>query len=381
MKAGFGLLAQDIGFIDAPSPMARTPDTLKRIELGDKEYEKQLEAASKKLDEAKDKLRLAGMTDAARLNEAIEKANTLLVAAESASGIDAITKTTRLAEAYGDQAEALSKLVDLKEKLRVSEESRRDSTPTFQRSTAALSSGESLRVMTDQQTQIYVELAKNAKMYNDDDAKGIQRRIELNERLTKVNAKLQTAWDKQQQLANEVGDVFASNFSRAIFEGAKLKEVLGGLAQDLARMIIQRTILMPIANMVAGTFMGMFGGAAPAAGAAGAAAPAFSGTIAMPSIGLRAEGGPVTGNSPYIVGERGPELVIPKQSGLVIPNDVTRSLMSGGGEVTQIHQVFNIASGVTRSELIPVLKSYGNSIKADIQDAMSRGGARRAAYS
>lgn len=35
---------------------------------------------------------------------------------------------------------------------------------------------------------------------------------------------------------------------------------------------------------------------------------------------LKAEGGPVGGQSPYIVGERGPELFVPKSDGVIIPN-------------------------------------------------------------
>lgn len=38
------------------------------------------------------------------------------------------------------------------------------------------------------------------------------------------------------------------------------------------------------------------------------------------NVGLRAKGGPVKAGQPYIVGERGPELVIPSRSGNVIPN-------------------------------------------------------------
>ena len=38
-------------------------------------------------------------------------------------------------------------------------------------------------------------------------------------------------------------------------------------------------------------------------------------------IGLRANGGPVTGQSPYIVGERGPELFVPSVSGSIVPNN------------------------------------------------------------
>jgi cell division protein ZapA (FtsZ GTPase activity inhibitor) len=47
----------------------------------------------------------------------------------------------------------------------------------------------------------------------------------------------------------------------------------------------------------------------------------------LPSLGkmvfgdmFRAEGGPVSANRPYIVGERGPEIIMPKTAGTVIPN-------------------------------------------------------------
>jgi phage-related minor tail protein len=35
----------------------------------------------------------------------------------------------------------------------------------------------------------------------------------------------------------------------------------------------------------------------------------------------RAAGGPVTAGTPYLVGERGPEIVVPGRSGTVIPNN------------------------------------------------------------
>jgi phage-related minor tail protein len=37
--------------------------------------------------------------------------------------------------------------------------------------------------------------------------------------------------------------------------------------------------------------------------------------------GFLAEGGPADANTPYVVGERGPELFIPRSSGTVIPNN------------------------------------------------------------
>jgi TP901 family phage tail tape measure protein len=46
----------------------------------------------------------------------------------------------------------------------------------------------------------------------------------------------------------------------------------------------------------------------------------------------RALGGPVTGDKPYVVGERGPELFVPRQSGTIVPNDKMRG--SARGDVT-----------------------------------------------
>ena len=50
-------------------------------------------------------------------------------------------------------------------------------------------------------------------------------------------------------------------------------------------------------------------------------------------IGARASGGPITGGSPYLVGENGPELVIPNSSGTVIPNNSLASTMGSKPQV------------------------------------------------
>lgn len=53
--------------------------------------------------------------------------------------------------------------------------------------------------------------------------------------------------------------------------------------------------------------------------------------FSMPQIPeWRWAGGPVAAGSPYVVGEAGPELIIPNQSGMVVSNDQIRSAMGGG---------------------------------------------------
>ena len=48
-------------------------------------------------------------------------------------------------------------------------------------------------------------------------------------------------------------------------------------------------------------------------------------------LGTRAAGGPVAGGSPYLVGEKGPELFVPGTGGSVVPTNDLRSAMSSGG--------------------------------------------------
>ena len=45
----------------------------------------------------------------------------------------------------------------------------------------------------------------------------------------------------------------------------------------------------------------------------------FAGALIRGNV--RAEGGPVKKGEPYVVGEKGPELIVPSESGNVIPND------------------------------------------------------------
>ncbi len=57
-------------------------------------------------------------------------------------------------------------------------------------------------------------------------------------------------------------------------------------------------------------------------------------------IFAREHGGPVSGGMPYIVGERGPELFVPNQSGQIIPNGQgSASSASGGGNQTIVVKI------------------------------------------
>ena len=76
----------------------------------------------------------------------------------------------------------------------------------------------------------------------------------------------------------------------------------------------------------------------------------------------RAEGGPVKGGSPYIVGEKGPELFVPGSSGNIVPNDamgganivvnVDASGSSVEGDEAQSRELGNMLAGAIQAELV-----------------------------
>jgi len=97
-----------------------------------------------------------------------------------------------------------------------------------------------------------------------------------------------------------------------------------------------------------------------------------------PPVAPRATGGPVSAGSPYLVGERGPELMIPSRSGTIIPNN---KLGGGGGVV--VNQTINVSTGVqqtVRAEIKQLMPQIADSAKAAVVDAKRRGGSYGRAF-
>jgi phage-related minor tail protein len=113
-----------------------------------------------------------------------------------------------------------------------------------------------------------------------------------------------------ERAAERLGMTFASSFESAITSGQNFSEVLRGIAQDMIRIVARLTVTEPLAKGISGLFKSS--GASQAA--SGLWDWLFSG------IPGKASGGSVSAGSPYIVGERGPELFIPGQSGTISPN-------------------------------------------------------------
>ena len=141
--------------------------------------------------------------------------------------------------------------------------------------------------------------------------------------------------------ATSVGDAFANSFKGIVSGSMTAQESLAGFFQsvanyflDMAGQIIKKWIEMTILNNVLKLFPGGGGGFAPLSGAQ---ATGFNFDVGAMSIGpafggFFANGGPVSGGTAYMVGERGPELFVPGRSGTIIPNE----RMGGVGGTTNV---------------------------------------------
>jgi lambda family phage tail tape measure protein len=130
------------------------------------------------------------------------------------------------------------------------------------------------------------------------------------------------------RLTSGLEDLFV-NFAKT--GRLSFRSLLQGIAEDILRSQVRQLIaqLLP-------TFGG---GGGKSSGGGGL----FGGKI-IP--GFLADGGPAMANKPYIVGERGPELFVPNNSGTVVPNDAL------GGGTTMITYNINAVDAPSFQALV-----------------------------
>lgn len=129
------------------------------------------------------------------------------------------------------------------------------------------------------------------------------------------------------QLAQTAFESVMGNMSQALDNFVKTGKLN---FKDFARSIIQDLIAIQLKAQANRLLSGLF------------SALSFS-SSAMPGEGLaagyaKADGGPVSGNNAYLVGERGPEIFMPPGSGTIIPN---HALSMGGGTTNVTNNYIN----------------------------------------
>jgi hypothetical protein len=158
---------------------------------------------------------------------------------------------------------------------------------------------------------------------------------------------------------NSMEDAFMSMVDNTKKPIEAVKSMASAIIKELFRVLVVQRIV------------GSFGGGG-ILGGIGTIFPSLNATIPA-----RATGGTVSGGKPYMVGERGPELMVPGRTGTVVPNDQ----LSGGGVI--VNQTINISAGVAqtvRSEIRALMPQIADNAKAAVLDAKRRGGAYGGAF-
>jgi len=170
----------------------------------------------------------------------------------------------------------------------------------------------------------------------------------------------------------EIMDTVKSSMEDAFMsmvDGTKsAKEAFKSMAAEIIKELYRVLVVQQLVNSVSGFLM-------PSKGPAGSVAP-------PPRPPGLATGGSMMANRAYMVGENGPELVIPRHSGSVVNAKQTAGNTGGGGSITVQNNitVTGSDSAMVRTEIAKMIPQITNATKAAVIDARLRGGQMKQAF-
>lgn len=193
-------------------------------------------------------------------------------------------------------------------------------------------------------------------------------------------------------VADGIGVAFSQAFQGLISGSMSAEEALGSFfksvgdmfvsmaAEIIAKqmtMIILQTILKAL-GAAGGGGGGFSGNAAGFGGSFDAGIPSIGNTTSFAGVFGRAGGGPAAGGTPYLVGERGPELFVPGSNGGVMSNNDLRSAMNSQGGGAAGSPVLNMSfESTTIGGVEYVSRDQLEQAMAETRRSASRDGAQR----
>lgn len=162
----------------------------------------------------------------------------------------------------------------------------------------------------------------------------------LNDSFTKLQENLPTIQEQMDNLAKNTMKNMSDGLMGVVKGTVKLKDAFRNMALDIISQMIQMFVI----DKITGGFLSFAKG-----------------------ITGKAIGGPVQSGQPYMVGERGPEMFVPNQSGSIVPNKKM------GGGVTVINNVDARGSGADVDQKIKsAMAQTSQQTIMTIQDLMRR---------
>ena len=206
----------------------------------------------------------------------------------------------------------------------------------------------------------------------------LENQINLQAELTESQKQQKAIADS---LATTIGEGLTSSFN-ALIQGSEdfgtsLRRIASGVLIDIANQLLRVFVIQKAINALSGLFGGGGAGGLSYSGVTGSAlgTSMLSGNFtATPfstiGLGFRANGGSVRAGSPYVVGERGPELFMPGRSGGIAPTgsfggavNVVVNVDAGGtsveGNEPNANQMGRIIGAAVQAEIVKMQRPGG----------------------
>ena len=221
--------------------------------------------------------------------------------------------------------------------------------------------------VSEAQKRVIQALGDQRSKYSATEIQAITAEIEAYDR------KLQ-ALEQQQQLAQTMQSSMETAFMSIVSgtESAKdaFKKMAYEMIKELYRVLVVQRMVGQFQSGGGGILGGLFGflGRGPSTGALG-----------LPKF---ASGGSMMPGKPYLVGEQGPEIVVPRHSGTVVNAQQSANAMGNGGSITVQNNISVTGSdaAMVRAEVAKMIPQITNATKAAVIDARLRGGQMAAAF-
>ena len=208
-------------------------------------------------------------------------------------------------------------------------------------------------------SQAYIDIEEKIKKVNAEIANQIILQTAAGQTGYEASRLFENGWDEALKLfieqstdgaakAKAVFDTFTKGVEDAFVNFAKtgklsFKDLLDSMVEMLLRSQIQK-LMGTLLSSTAGTGIGDF----------------FS------KIFGRAQGGPVAGGTPYVVGEKGPEIFVPNNSGRIVPNG-----QSGGSVINNNTYVTNSISAVDAKSVAQLFAENRKTLLGTVQMAQN----------
>ncbi len=222
---------------------------------------------------------------------------------------------------------------------------------------------EELNGKTEAEQKVRQALGDSFSKYSVTVIKGLEDQIQK-------QMDLEAAVSSQQQIFDTVKTSMEDAFMGMVDGTMTAKDAF----KSMAAAIIKELYKVLVVQQLVGSFNASTG---TGSGIVGAIVGGLSGFFG----GGRANGGPISAGVPYMVGERGPEMIIPKSSGMVLTNGQTKAALGGESYTVQNNiTVTGSDSAMVRQEITKMIPQITDATKAAVVDAKLRGGSYGKAF-